>query len=349
MIVDGLYDPVVRTDNMEENEFTKYVNVLKNQTRPTASYFVENIRKRFYGAHSDSVSKERLDRIWKIIHEKVEVNTGLTEFILDYDGAESDFFFPWLLNVWSSPSLALEMSYGWGTDMRGNFCKAENDPINYFVYNDPTFVYNRERQLYVANLVTQAKLATPMFKKSKVVDFGAGRMAWLRWHGFRPEPTKQKILAFDNDKSIHFDDVMMRSQFMCTPEKLGIEFIKSNMMTELENPECMDANLVILSGGASYFSHSMFKRRIVVPIHHMLRKGGTFFFDLHLQCPYYERSMLIFDWPMMELAKSANEVIDTVEAMRRELWHEGVRYSVEYALDTYNEYPTSIMVKMTKV
>ena len=349
MILKGLYDPITRTQEMKTEEFTKYVKASKKQPRPTASYLVEGIRKRFYDTHGDMVDKERLDNIWKAVCEKIDENTGLAEFILDYRGAESEFFFPWLMNVWSSPSLALEMAYGWGTDMRGKFRKANNDPIDYFVRNDPTFVYNRERQLFVANLATQAMLATPDCKKSKVVDFGAGRLAWVRWHGFKPIPSKQTILAFDNDKSIHIDEIMMGSKFMCVPEKLGIEFTKSNFMTELDNPKCMDANLVILGGVASYFPHEMFKNRIVVPIHHLLRMGGTFFFDLQLMCPYYERSVTIFNWPMMELAKSATEAIETVETMRRELWREGIKFSAEYKLDTYNEHPTSVMITMTKV
>lgn len=349
MIINGLYDPVPRTDEMPVEAFTKYVKAYKEQPRPTASYLVEGIRKRFYGTHGDIVPRSRLDKIWKVIREKLEVNAGLAEFILDYKGAESEFFFPWLLNVWSSPSLALEMAYGWGTDMRGKFRKAEDDPIVYFVRNDPTFVYNRERQLYVANLATEAMMATPEYKKSRVVDFGAGRLAWVRWHGFKPSPSRQTIVAFDNDPSIHIDEVMMGSKFACTPEKLGIEFVKSNFMTELENPKCMDATLVNLGGVASYFPHEMFKRRIVVPIHRLLRAKGSFFFDLQLMCPYYERSVAVFSWPEMELAKSATEAIDTIESMRKELWREGVKFGAEYKLDTYNEHPTSVMITMTKV
>ena len=349
MILDGLYDPIVRTDEMKTSEFTKYVDARKKQVGPTASYLVEGIKKRFYDAHGDMVPKPHLDKIWETVGKRIEVNTGLAEFILDYDGAESEFFFPWLMNVWSSPSMALEMAYGWGTDMRGKFRKAEDDPIDYFVRNDPTFVYNRERQLFVANLATQAKLATPECVMSKVVDFGAGRLAWVRWHGFKPSPSRQSILAFDNDNSIHIDEVMMGSKFMCTPEKLGIEFVKSNFMTELENPKCMDANLVSLGGVASYFPHEMFKRRIVVPVYRLLRTKGTFFFDLQLMCPYYERSVAIFSWPLMDLAKGATEAIYKIETMRKELWREGMRFSAEYKLDTYNEFPTSIMITMTKV
>lgn len=348
ILQNGLFDPILRTEVMGIDKFETYTNIHKEQQGPTASYLVKNIRERFYQSHMDYVEQRKLDEIWGVVGKKVTGNAGLAEFILDFDGAASDFFFPWLVNVWTSPSLALEMSYGYGIDVRGKWRKAVGDPIDYFVNNDPTFVYNRERQLFVANLATEAKLAIPPRGTGKIVDLGAGRLAWVRWHGFIPEPLKLEILAFDKDPTIDIKETFMQSHFVNNPERLGIIYGHGDLMTELHNPSCAGANLVILGGVASYFPLEMFKSQIVATMHKMLKPDGVFFFDLQLDCPYYRRSVAVFDWPEMKLAESATVAIDTVEKMRRELWKEGMRFGAEYALDTYNEYPTSVMVVLTK-
>ena len=347
ILQDKLFDPVPRTEVMGIEKFETYTRIREEQKEPTALYLVKNIRERFYQSHMDYTKQEKLDEIWKVVGKKVEENAGLAEFILDFDGAASDFFFPWLISM-KSPSLALEMSWGNGYDTRGHWRRAVGDPIDYFVSNDPTFVYNRERQLFVANLVTEVKLAIPPRGTAKVVDLGAGRLAWARYHGFIPDPLKLEILAFDKDPTIDITETFMRSHFVCAPERLGITYGHGDLMTELHNPSCKGANLAILGGVASYFPLQMFQSQVVAAVYKLLKHGGAFFFDLQLDCPYYRRSVAVFDWPAMKLAKSATVAIDTVEQMRRELWKEGMKFSAEYALDTYNEYPTSVMVVLTK-
>lgn len=344
----GLYDPVVRTKDMETTEFTKYTRIRSGQMWCTDPKIVNEISEQFYKEHATTDNQENLDRIWKFVEPKISKNIGLAAFIMDYDGAKSRFFFPWLYNVSHSPSLALEMSYGAGEDVDGNWIDKvpETDPIDFFVRNDPTFVYNRERQLYVADLVTtiQDYSYTCPEHLSKVVDFGAGRLAWARWHGFQFKPEVQKIYAFDKDESIN-----MESIFETNLESLGLEFRHGDLMVQVNNPLCMGVDLAILGGVATYIRKDIFEEAVVMPIYHLMNPGGVFFFDLQINCPYLQRSMSIFDWPKMYLADTIEDAIKTAESIRKALWLKNCKTSAEYILDTYNESPTAIMVTLQKL
>ena len=339
-----LYDPVERTAEMPVEAFLKYVDICNKQDGPTDLELVDEIRKQFYENHAHRNDKERVDWLWDFVGALVKKNAGLAQFVLDYSAAQSDFFFPWLVAVNTSPSEALEMSYGWGKNIRGNWHYAKYDRIFDFVENDPTFVFNRERQLTVANLVTTAREMRPYGSHLKVVDLGAGRMAWARYHGFLFYPFVQEIIAYDTDETI-----VPQELFKDTISKRCVFYKHADIATALSDPRCADAGVIILQGVASYLPIHLFCDKMMQPIYHLLRKDGVFFFDLQLDCPYYQRSMKIFDWPEMTLMKSASEAIDAVEAMRKLAWGTGAKFSAEYALDTYNEHPTSLMITLTKI
>ena len=339
-----LYDPVTRTKDMAVEEFLKYVEIRKRQDGQTDWRIVEEIKNQFFDTHAYRHSEESMNEWWSFIRPLVEKNAGLAQFVLDYEGAKSDFFFPWLKLVHTSPSAALEMSYGYGPNLRGNWHYSNYDRIDFFVRNDPTFVYNRERQLFVANLATNVREVRMGGEKTKVVDLGAGRMAWVRYHGFIAQPSRQTIMAYDSDPTID-PEVIFRKD----PSKLGIDYTKGDFLSLNAIGNGAGANLFILQGVASYYSLNVFQNMMMRPIHQSLREGGVFFFDLQLDCPYYRRSVAIFDWPKMKLTQSASSAIDMVEQMRKELWKEGLRFSAEYALDTYNEVPTSVMITFTKI
>ena len=338
-----LYDPVTRTDEMEVKEFTKYVDICNSQVGPTPPDLVAEIKNQFYD-YRKYHGREVLDPVWNEVEPYLTKNAGLAQFTLDYDGAISDFFFPWLKSIHTSPSMALEMAYGEGYDIRGRWRPVGDDEIDYFVRNDPTFVYNRERQLFVANLATTVREIRPYGTNAKIVDLGAGRMAWARWHGFECLPAVQKIFAFDTDQTINPDALF---KYDCAD--FGVTYKKLDFMKALTNTACQDASLVILGGVASYYPTEIFESMIVTPVYHLLREGGAFFFDLQLDCPYYRRSVKIFNWPEMKLAESATVAIDGLEAMRKRLWRAGMKFDAEYKLDAYNEIPTSVMVVLTKL
>ena len=347
LVHDELYDPVKRTKDMKESEFTKYVKIrdAQKKNQPTDSKKVEKIRDIFYSTHQ-SIDKENLDKLWEFVGPKIEQNAGLAEFTIDYGGAESDFFFPWLVSVYTSPSEALEMSYGAGNDLTGKWVMSvpEDDKIDTFVRNDPTFVYNRERQLFVADLVTSFQDRSSKERKTKIVDIGAGRMAWARWHGFQFKPEIQSIYAADRDVTID-----VKKLFNQNISELGLEYETLDMAEQLRSPKCRDADLIMLGGVATYYPMELFASTVIAPIYQLLKTGGVLYFDLQINCPYLLRSMKIFDWPPMKLKDNIAAAIDVVEKVRKKLWSEGMKFGAEYTLDTYNEVPTATMITFTKL
>lgn len=354
MIVhDFLRNPVEQTEVMGPEVFNKYIGICNRQKEGemTDPEMLATIHDDFFGAHP-GVHKATLRGNWSWTKPKLEVNPGLAQFVLDFGATRSDFFFPWLVSVWNSPSAALEMAYGEGLDLTARWrtdILETKDEIVPFVHNVPTFVYNRERQLKVADLVTTFQDRATVKKPSKIVDFGAGRMAWARHHGFRFGTTKQMIYAFDKDTNIN-----PYSLFNCPPLQTPAGWLKINyqhrdFVSQLGNPELTGADLVILGGVASYIPAETFFRKIVPAIYQMLKPGGCFFFDLQLQCPQYEWSVKLFDWPEIRLIDEPEEAIKMVEMSRKILFWDGIKFSAEYALDTGSVHTSSVMVTLTKL
>lgn len=347
-VLSNLFNPIENGEGITDAFFKKYIKIRDDQNRllMTDPLLLEKIRKRFYQSHS-KVPKEHLDRIWEFMFPLMQKNEALAKFVVENGGAESAFFFPWVMSVATSPSEALELSYNAGRNLQGEWITdiPKNDNIAFFVRNLPTLSYNRERQLKVAELAAEDQGRWRTGKKSVVVDLGAGRMAWARYHGFQPKPDSQQIYACDRDATIVPKELFPNSEF----GKSGLKYERKDIMTELMNPRCTDSSLVILQGVASYYPMAVFANTIVKPVYTILRAGGKFFFDLQLNHISYEWSVKVFDWPEMKLPASASEAIDSVEFLRQNLWRDDQRFKAEYALDTYNASPLSVMVTMTKL
>ncbi len=345
MVFNELFDPIDVTRRMKDEEFLKYVKICK-KGKKTSAKKLEQIKADFYYLHQP-FGKEALDEIWESVEDMLENNAGLAEFTLDYAGASSEFFFPWLITIKESPSAALEMAYGYGYDLSNTWKQVpEEDAIYAFVQNDPTFVFNRERQLYVANLVTrQREMSTKMDGRYfYVADLGAGQMAWARHHGFL-FPWWQKIYAYDRDPTINPDELFSKREM-----RNNIFYFSGDIMTSLSDlPFNLPWSVIILQGVASYYPMGVFKEAIIQPVYEKLEVGGVFFFDLQLDCPYYRRSVAIFDWPKMQLIGSSTEAIGMVEDLRLSLRKEGKNFSVSYKMDSFNEHPSSIMIKFAKL
>lgn len=348
MLRHKLYDPISRDPSLDEIEFQKYVDIHKHQTEPTKPELVKALKDDFYSSHA--VDKSKLDKIWNFVGKKIEENVGIAEFIRDNNGQLSDYFFPWLINVFRSPSTALEMSYGAGPDLNGDWWEDildTDDPLVPFIRNDPAFVYNRERQLFVTDLATSIQdigAEHPTRRPLKIVDFGAGRLAWVKRHGFAAHPDLARIYAFDKDPSIKPD--LLFAQDL---ESLGIRYKHGDFTAQFTNPDCKEADLIILGGVASYIPPELFASKIVPGLHQLLLDDGVLFFDLQLDCPCYRHSMDILDWSAFDCPAEPSEIIDRIEAMRKSLWLNGTMFSAEYHIDTFNKIPSAVMIVMQKV
>lgn len=342
-----LREASIVTRAMDNKEFSRYTRIAHNG-RVTAIAAVKKIRDVFYETHRDAPQKS-LDELWGFVEPKIAKNPGLAAFTLDYGGASSAYFFPWLKAVYTSPSLALEMAYGWGYDVHGNWTKApETDEIYDFVCNDPTFVFHRERQLMMADLVMTVTDNATVDTPARVVDFGAGRMPWMRYTNFQPEPEKQTICAFDMDATIDPAALLMGDARFTEDVKHSVHYERLDMFKALKDPKCHGVDLVMLGGVASYYPLDVFREAVMRPVHGLLRENGTFFFDMQLSCPYLERSVAVFDWPELQLRGSATRAIGLIETMRRDLWLQGVKFSAEYAMDTVNATATAVMATFAK-
>ena len=340
---DFLFNPIKQTRDMEPVEFAKYIALRENSTF-TDLKTLKTIQEKFYTSHAGT-DKSKLDKVWNFIQPMIKNNSALAQFILDYGGAESDYFFPWLKSVATSPSEALEMAYGSGYNINGEWCDQvpEEDNIADFIHNVPTFVFQRERQMVMADMVSWAEDRGKNSKPSKVVDLGAGRMAWARRHGFGFNGDVLKIIAVDKDPTVDLE------KLFSNPDLLGIKYEKSDILPWLTATTEKDVDLVMLGGVASYFPLPAFTEVIVKPVYKILKTGGMFFFDLQLDCLQYEWTIKLFDWPEMQLEKSAGETIAKVENIRRQLWETGMKFNAEYSVDTANARPSAIMVNFQKI
>ena len=355
----GLFDPILRSNKgMSDDMFRKYIEIFDgNQIGiPTTPGLPTKIKEEFFDSHKD-VDEVVLKGIWSVLYDRIASNEAFARFVSDFHGAESDYFFPWLLSVAKSPSEALELSYNAGRNLMGKWVDSipENDPINKFVVGMPTVAYNRLRQLTVADLVMserdiqdglyvydQSYLINGEYK-SKVLDLGAGRMAWARHHGFTFSPA-QIIYAVDTDPNINPKEL-----FSEDPKSLGLYYDKDDLVGSLQkNMLYVGATLVILQGVASYFPTEVFREHILKQVYSRLTRNGRFFFDLQIEHISYVWGCKLFGWPQMNMPKTVSEAIDIVEGMLRELHKHGKHFRASYEPDSYNRDPLSVMVTLTK-
>ena len=334
---------MIPTKVIEDAVFEKYIKICAEQRGPTNPRLVKRLEEIFFESHADKVAEEKLRKIWQIVEGPLQKNEGLANFALDFGGSRSNHFYPWLLSVPKSPSEALEMAYGGGRNLEGEFEYVEDDPWYMdAARNLPTLAFHRERQLTVANLVTVAKGAGSG-EIVKVVDLGAGRMDWARMHGFVLEPDIMKIEAYDKDPTIKPHEL-----FPMGEKESGVTYTSCDIAEALHMMQGPMANVILMQGVASYYPMELLTS-ILARVHSLLWRNGVFFFDLQLDCVYYRWSVVTFGWPEMNLMKSAAEAIDMVEGLRRSLWDKGYKFGAEYALDTYNKSPAAVMVTLTKI
>jgi SAM-dependent methyltransferase len=195
----------------------------------------------------------------------------------------------------------------------------------------------------MADLVLSMQRNGTDWAPTRVVDLGAGRMAWARHHGFKFDSDVQKIVAIDKDPTIDAD------KLFTSPEFYGVEYQRTDILPWLATAEEESADLVMLGGVASYFPLMAFTEAVIKPVYKTLKPSGEFFFDLQIDCPQYEWTIKLFGWPEMKLAKSADEAICQVENVRRALWDFGIKFNAEYHVDTACANPSAVMIVFQKL
>ncbi len=238
------------------------------------------------------------------IREKVKANLGLYQFFLDY-GMYSDFFIPWLFQI--PTAMSLEVAFGYGYDIAGNWRKIpKDDKFYWWVIREGMFIYLRERAVNAAELIQD---------KKNVLILGAGFMPELRYVGYKPE-VKQRIVAVDSDASIPNSKLFQK---VLELEDVSVEYHTGNLISELaDSAELFDA--IVMNGVMSYCYDKMLD--IIWLALAKLAPGGTFLFDLQLKEWNIVRDALVFDWktdPPMYLVEDIDKVIERVEHRCRNL------------------------------
>lgn len=375
----GLRNPIEVEQPMQKHEFTKYIKICAEQResgKPTDPEIIEEIHRSFYASHP-LVNKKKLDDLWEKVEPWLLESEGLAQSILDYDGEKSDYFFAWLVSMHTSMSMALEAAYNAGYDLEGNWVTdiPHEDSMSYYVYNEPPYVSARRRgswaatlaastidAVLAANLAAQSDIlkmrlepgrdkvidakvrAENAGRKAKIVDLGAGRMAWARWHGLELNPDLVEIIASDRDETIVPEDL-----FPGGPEKYGIKYERANLFEQLKNPECQHADLVLLLGVASYYPREALVE-VFKGVYELLNPGGEFACDFQVNGLPLQRSTKVFGWPELKLKDTVAETIEVIEGLRAELWEAGVTFDVSYRPDIYdNRFQSAVIVTLTKV
>jgi len=346
-----LSDPIEPTREIDISKFHKYLDIARAQRGPTDEKLIKEIKDQLYEYHLNSKNEAKLERIWKFLIAKLGTNAGLANFILEFGGAKSNFFFPWLMNIFLAPSAVLEMAYGAGPNIDGHWVDniPAEDPIIPFVKNEPNFIYHRERELHVADLVTnvQQQSIGKFGRVSKVVDFCTGRMPWARRYGFDFAPEDQTIMVFDKDPTLRAEKILHTKE----GESLNVVFKHGDIMSQASNPECMDSDLIIAvgSGAAPYTRIDAFAQAVISPVYHLLNPGGIFFFDLRINAPCVRYITPIFGWPKLYLMDSVASAVKSVEEIRKNLWRNGQKFSAEYTVDSHLELPSGVMVTLQRL
>lgn len=345
----GLYDPVAVEHPMEEWEFTKYIDICAKQKeagRQTDPEIIKKVRESFFASHP-LVSEKKLKDLWEQVKPWLLESEGLAQSILDYEGEKSDYFFAWLVSMHTSMSMALEAAYNAGYDLEGNWVVdiPHEDSMSYYVHNEPPYVSARRRGLLAATLAASTIDAVQgSGRKAKIVDLGAGRMAWARWHGLELNPDLVEIVASDRDETI-----VPEKLFPGGLEKYGIKYERANLFEQLKNPECQHADLVLLLGVASYYPREALIGAFT-GIHALLNDGGEFACDFQVNGLPLQRSTGVFGWQALKLKDTVAETIEVIEELRKTLWEAGVKFDVTYKPDIYdNKFQSAVMAVFTKV
>lgn len=331
--------------NADYSLYDKHLRDLESWSIANKDEKIKEINNDFFEANSALSDNNEVRSIWTRVEKMLQENPALINFVLDYQCAKSRYFFPWLINVSRNPARAIELLYGEGDDLEGNWVTNihdSTDQIANFIRNDPLAIYYRETQQRIAELsATLYDGGWSENGKKKIVVFNSGYMPWLNHYGFMVDTDFIEINAFDTDPFVHADYLT----------SLGVNFKHGNAISQMKNIDCKEADLIIYGpeyGNLDITPLRVFYDKIIKPAYHLLNLGGELIFDIKLNSPMIDYLQDVFCWPLVQQYQGLEETIADFERERRAIWKEGCKFSTEYFVDNNDREPTAVQIVMTK-
>ena len=265
----------------------------------------------------DFVLDTDCDSYWDLIdpERKVEKRSRLA----------SEFFIPWVA-VEVPRSIALEVVYGYGLDLYGNFRKIpKEDPFNYFVYKNELFAAIAERGIMTTSILRA-------LHPEKTLFLAAGMAPEFRHLGYTLGKNQTAILV-DNDHTINSEDLLKDLPF-----KNQITYIEENLATAILRPDLHRQNVVVANGIICYVWDKF--QQILTAVKSLLKPGGHFIFEVYPKHWEWARNRDIKGYYLpLHLFENCDEALTEVEGIARTL---GIVDISQYRY--YDDFRNEIMI-----
>lgn len=338
----------------EYNFYTKYLghgelseDELRKLRKDIYDAFSQTTAYEYYG-WGEATQKVMDQKVEKFV-QKVKAHPPLYHFVYDTDHAAmalldsektrvyppcssrlgSDFFINWIADQ-VPRSIALEVCYGFGEDLAGEYREfPETDPFRYFTYKNDLFVAIVKRGLKSVEWIREEE-------PKRILFLGAGMAPEFRHLGLTLEPGQEAFLV-DNDPTIN-------------PERLlsGLEFgeqmtyLKTDFKLALLNPTLDDLDMMVANGFISYVWDTHFQT-ILMMAQKKLKPGGSFVFELYPDHWEWWRNKSIGGFYLpLKLFPSIDEA---TEALFRELKLANIPTETVDIESTYDDFGKELMVQ----
>ena len=256
-----------RDENYLWEEIKKLHN-LDDKNRPSdAREFAKNACAKFVKlavenpALYDFVLDTDCDEYWNIVDPEGKIKNR--------SRLASEFFIPWVA-VCVPRSIALEVVYGYGIDIYGNYREIpQSDPFYYFTYKNELFNAIAERGIATVDFLTETH-------PKKIAFLAAGMAPEFRHLNLTLDSDQEAILA-DNDPTI--DSVSLLKDL---PDKDRITYLEGEAgnLTKVLSSGALKGCDVIVANGIMCYIWDKFPQ-VLGAVKQLLNPGGTFIFELY--------------------------------------------------------------------
>ena len=265
----------------------------------------------------DFVLDTDCDEYWNIIDQKGKVKNR--------SRLASEFFIPWVA-VEVPRSIALEVVYGYGLDIYGNYREIpKTDPFFYFVYKNDLFAAIAERGIATTRILNE-------LKPRKMAFLAAGMAPEFRHLGYTLK-RGQKAILIDNDPTINSTDLLKDLPF-----KNNITYLEENITTAITNPELKGQDVIVANGIICYVWDKF--PQILGAVKNLLNPHGTFIFELYPKHWEWARNRDIKGFYLpLKMFENCDEIHDAVAEIAEKL---GIKSIASYRY--YDDFDNEIMM-----